>query len=155
MSSDDPTYPKFHYECNEAILKRFEALGVISYLVIQGTEIMYSLNDSFQKALDKELDDTHYHIVTDQAVDDDIVTMLGVIRAVANYLPKETPKKDVHFCIEFVFNALMMQKYGRPVPMDKRFHSRAKEFAKEVYTFDTDEATANYLKTLKRMRLGF
>jgi hypothetical protein len=154
VPADDLTYPDFHYKCNEALLKKFETLGVIRYLTIVGTQVTYSFSDSFQKVLNKELDEAHHFIVTDETVDEDIVTMSGVIRTVADYIPKGASEEDIYRCSEFVFNSLMMQKHGRPVPTDKKFHSRIEEYGEEVYTIPTNEAMANHLKAFKKMKFG-
>jgi len=150
---DDPTYPKFHYKCNEGFLKKLETLKVIKYPVIMGTQMMYSLDDSFERVLDRELEHAHHYIVTDETVDDDIVTMIGVMRTVGKHVPEGT-EIEIYSCSEFVFNSLMTQKYGRPVPEAKMFHSRVEEYAREVHTMPTDETTVRYLRAFKKMGFG-
>jgi hypothetical protein len=149
---DDPTYPHVHYACNEAFLKKLEALKVIKYPVIMGTQMAYSFDESFQEVLDRELDDVHHFILTDETVDDDILTMQAVISAVGKHVPERTEEVEIFRCIEFVFDSLMMHKYGRPTPLNKRFQSRILEYQREVFTFPIDEGTARYLKSLKRMK---
>lgn len=60
---DDQMYPDFHYKCSENFYRELEALKVIVVLSIKGTQIMFKLNDFFQKELDKALDDAHTHII--------------------------------------------------------------------------------------------
>jgi len=153
VPADDPTYPKFHYKCNEGFLKKLETLKIIKHLVILGPQLMYSLDDSFEEILDRELEDARHYIATDETVDDDIVTMIGVVRAVGKYVPEGT-ETEGYGCSEFVFNSLMMEKYGTPVPEVKRFHSRIEEYAREVHTMPVDETTVCYLKAFKKMGFG-
>ena len=149
---DDPGYPNVHHVCTEAFLKKLEALKVIKYLVTMGTQMAYSFDESFQEVLDRELDDVHHFILTDETVDDDILTMQAVMRAVGKYLPEQTEEVEIFRCMEFVFDSLMRHKYGRPTPPNKRFQSRILEYQREVFTFPIDERTARYLKFLKRTK---
>ena len=57
VSQDDPTYPNFHYKCNEKLLRDLENLKVIKVLSIKGTEVMYQFDDSFHEKLDDALND--------------------------------------------------------------------------------------------------
>ena len=132
-------YPYVHYKCSNKLLRELETLKVIDILSIEGTQIKYKFNDSFEKHLDKTLDDTRHHIITDETVDDDLVTLQGVLRTITNYLSKETPQENIYRCAEFVFNSLMTKKYGRRVPKDKRFGARSKEFFEEVHSIDVTE----------------
>jgi hypothetical protein len=132
-------YPYVHYKCSNKLLRKLETLKVIDILSIEGTQIKYKFNDSFEKHLDKTLDHTRHHIITDETVDDDLVTLQGVLRTIADYLSKETPQESIYRCAEFVFNSLMTKKYGGPVPKDKRFKARSKEFFEEVHSIDVTE----------------
>ena len=152
VPADDPGYPNVHHACTEAFLKRLEALKVINYPVIMGTQMSYSFDDSFQEVLDRELEDVHHFILTDETVDDDILTMQAVIYAVGKYLRERTEEAEVVNCMAFVFDSLMMHKYGRPTPPSKRFQARILEYQREVFTFPIDESTARYLKPLKRTK---
>jgi hypothetical protein len=139
VSSNDPMYPSAHYKCMKKLLEELEAIGIIKILSINGTQIKYKFKDNFEKELNKTLDNTRYHIITDDTVDDDIVTLQGVLKAVVNYLPKKTPQKKVYRCAEFVFNSLMTMKYDIPLPKNKKFGARTKEFLEEVYSADVTE----------------
>jgi hypothetical protein len=139
VSANDPMYPSAHYKCMKKFYKELEALGIIKILSIKGTQVKYKFKNDFEKELNKTLDDTRNHIFTDDTVDDDIVTLQGVLRAVVNYLPKKTSQKNVYRCAEFVFNSLMAMNYGTPLPSNKKFSARTKEFLEEVYSADVTE----------------
>lgn len=128
VPAEDSGYPNVHHACTEAFLKRLESLKVISYPVTIGTQMAYSFDDSFQKVLDRELEDVHHFILTDETVDDDILTMQAVISAVTKYLGERAEETEVLHCMTFVFDSLMMHKYGRPTPLNKRFQSRILEY---------------------------
>lgn len=139
VAQDDIMHPNAHYRCVKKLYKELEAIGIIKILSLNGTQIMHKFKDSFEKELNKTLDDTRYHIITDETVDDDLVTLQGVLRAIVNYLPKETPQKNVYRCAEFVYNSLMTKKYGSPLPTRKKFDARAKELVEEVHSIDVTE----------------
>lgn len=143
---DDPTYPNVHYDCSDQFYKEMEELKVIKVLSKVGTNISCILTDSFQKVLDRFLDEAHFFRITDQTVNDDLVDMQGVIKAVLNYLPKNTPPLKLYFCAELVFNCLMMEIYGIPVPYDKKFYSRMMEFMGEVTSIPVGKEEAEFYK---------
>lgn len=149
---NDPMYPYVHYECSNKFLGEMENLRVIDILSIEGTQIEYKFNESFERHLNKTLDDTRFHIIADETVDEDLVTMQGVLKAVLKYLQKGIPYQKIYRCAELVFNSLMMRKYGHPLSKEKKFFSRVKEFAEEVYTIPTDEATAKFFRALRKSR---
>lgn len=146
----DLMYAYAHYKCGNNFLRELETLRVIEIILIEGTQIRYKFDDSFEKHLDKALDDARFHIITDEVVDEDLITMQGVLRAVVKYLQKETTTEKIYRCCELVFNSLMMQKYGHPLRLDKKFGYRFKEFAEEVYSVLIDEDTAKFLKPAKK-----
>lgn len=147
---DDPTYPKVHYDCSDRLYSEMEELGVIKVLSKLGTNISYRFTDSFQRMLDKSLDDVRFHTTTDETVDSDIVDMQGVIKAVQDYLPKGMPTRKLYRCAELVFNSLMMPIYGKPVPDDKRFHSRVREFVEEVTSIPISKEVAELWKSFRK-----
>jgi hypothetical protein len=154
ISPDDLTYPNVHYKCSEKFYKEMENLGVMKILWKKGTQMSFKLSGPFGKELDKTLDDVRFHVITDETVDDDLITMQGVLRTAINYLQKRTSDEKIYHCAELVFNSLMTQKYGSPLPNDKKFHSRVKEFLKEVFSVPIDEDMANHLKAFRKLRWG-
>lgn len=161
VNKNDPMYPHVHYKCSNKLLRKLETLKVIDILSIEGIQIKYKFNDSFEKHLDRTLDHTRHHIITDETVDDDLVTLQGVLRTITSYLSKETPHESIYRCAEFVYNSLMSKKYGRPVPKEKKFGARAKEFFEEVYSIDVTEQVLyqkvfgnRFAKNVKAKRRG-
>lgn len=161
VSPNDIMYPNAHYKCVKKLYKELEAIGIIKVLSLKSTEIMYKFKNAFEKELNKTLDDTRYHIITDETVDDDLVTLQGVFRTITNYLSKETPHENIYRCAEFVYNSLMTKKYGRPLPKEKKFDARTKEFFEEVYSIDVTERVLyqkvfgnRFLKDKKAKRNG-
>jgi len=153
MSSSDPTYSNgFHYECNKKVLKELESLGIVKVLSIKGTKIAYQFPEAFYNVLLKTLEDARIYIVPDQTVDDDFITFNAVIRAVTNYLPKNTPKSKALLCCEMVFNTLMTQQYGSPLSPCRRFGSRAEEYVKEIHSIPVSAEIATELKQFKKIR---
>ena len=156
ISSSDPTYHDgFHYECNIKLLEEIEKLKIAKILSLQGTKVMYQFDNSFFDALNKELEDAETHILHDSTVDDDFVTLFGVLRAVNDYLPKTTPRNKVLLCCEMVFNTLMSQYYGSPLVPCKKFGHRIEEFVKEVYSFPIKEEMVNELKQFNKIKWTF
>lgn len=147
---DDPTYPNVHYKCSDRFLKEMERLKVIKILSKIGIKVAYTFTASFKKVLDESLYDAHYYIITDETVDDDIIDMQGVIRASLKYLPEGTPPSKLFHCAELIFNSLMKIKYGTPVPNDKKFHSRVREFMEEVTSIPVSKQEAELFKALRR-----
>jgi len=154
VKKKDIMYPTMHYECCKKFYKELEKLGVIDILGIEGTNIMYKFNDIFKIKLDETLEETRYYIITDETVDEDIITVQGVLRAVMDYLPKSTPQKTLFHGAELVFNSLMKIKYGPSVPLDKKFNSRVKEFMQEVYRMPISENMAFNLREFRKLKLG-
>jgi hypothetical protein len=153
ISSSDPTYSNgFHYECNKKVLKELESLGIVKVLLIEGTKVSYQFPEAFYDVLLKALEDARIYIIPDQTVDDDFITFSAVIRAVIDYLPKNMPKSKALLCSEMVFNTLMTQQYGSPLPLCKRFGSRAEEYAKEIHSIPISAEVATELKQFKKIR---
>jgi len=94
-----------------------------------------------------ELCRTSYYIINDNTVDDDIVVLQGVLKTVYNYLPKKIRKQKFIIFSQFVFNSLVFLKYDAPLPENKTFSSRVKEFINEVYSIKMNKKEIQeYLK---------
>ena len=150
----DLMYPRMHYQCCKNFYEELEKNGVIDILGIEGTNIMFKFNVDFKIKLDETIEDTFYHIISDETVDDDIITVQGVFRAIMDYLPKNTDVRTVFHGTELIFNSLMKIKYGQPVPLDKKFDSRVMEFMSEVYRMEVSEDMAFNLREFKKLNLG-
>ena len=149
----DPLYPtpaNMHNKCVVKIQEEMEELGMIEVIWRKGTKFAWKFTKSFEKFLYDTIDFTHKHILHDETVNDDIIDMQGVIKAVQNYVPNSTSDVKVGFYVQFIFDSMMMLKYGRPLPHDKRFASRAKEFLQEIYSMPISEKEAKLFKALRR-----
>jgi|GEM_PF-6458305 len=69
VSPDDIMHPQAHYKCMKKLYKELEVIGIIKVLSLDGPQIMYEFKDAFEKELAKTLDETRYHIITDETVD--------------------------------------------------------------------------------------
>lgn len=150
ISPDDPLYPKIHYRCANKVYKDLERFKMIRVIKQKGTFIQAEFRRSFLNLLDRELVKTHSHIVTDSTVSEDILELWAVCKLVPTHVPKGTPQNKVFTYCEFIFNALMSQRYGGPVPEDKMFHSRAKELAKEIHIIETDKTQFDLIRRIGR-----
>jgi len=146
---DDPAYPSVHQDCAIELQEEMEELGMIDIVWRSGTKLAWKFTESFEKSLDKTMDFVHEHILHDKTVDEEIIDMRGVIKAVMDYVPKSTPVEKMGFYAAFIFDNLMMLRYGRPLPQDKRFGSRVKEFLEEVYDIPITEEEARLFKVLR------
>lgn len=147
---DDPAYPNVHNDCVTKIADEMEELEMVNIMWRSGAKFAWKFTQPFEKFLYKTLDFIHEHILHDKTVDVDIIDMQGVLKAVTDYVPKSTPTEKVGFYVAFIFDNLMMLRYGRPVPQDKRFGSRVKEFLEEVYSAPLSEEEAKVFKVLKK-----
>jgi len=84
------------------------------------------------------------------SVDEDIVDLQGVIKGVYKYLPENIPKHIFVYVSQFVFNSLMSIKYGLPIPEDKNFTYRIKEFFEEVYSMELCEKIGKMIRGDKK-----
>jgi len=154
VKKKDLMYPRMHYQCCKNFYEELEKYGMINILGIEGTNIMFKFNDVFKEKLDETLDSTSYHIIPDETVDEDIITVQGVLRAVMDYIPEKTHQRTVFHGAELIFNSLMKIKYGPSVPLDKKFSSRIMEFMSEVYSMEINEDMAFNLREFKKLNLG-
>lgn len=150
ISPEDPLYLKIHYRCANKVYKDLERLKIMRVMKKQGMLIQGEIRNSFLRLLNEEMKMTQSHIVTDDSVDEDILEMWAVIKAVMKRIPKLTPQDKLGVYCETVFNALMIVKYGSPLPENKKFHSRAKEFAEEIHTIEVGGEQFNFLKQIGR-----
>lgn len=137
-----------HHECFLKMHEEMEELKMIEIIGEAGTKMAYKLHGSFEDFFFKTLNDTRRHIIADETVDDDIVELQGVIKAVVNYLPKDLPLEKLFLYTSSLFNGFMSQKYGSPLPDEKKFNSRVKEFLEEVHSLPIREEDADYLKMI-------
>jgi len=116
----------------------------------QGPLVQFEIRNSFLSLLSEETKAVYSHMVTDDTVDEDILELQAVIRALLKRVPKQKPQGKILTYCEFVFNNLMTLRYGRPVPEDKMFHSRMKEFAEEIHTIEVGGEQFDFLKQIGR-----
>jgi hypothetical protein len=147
---DDPAYPNHHNDCAINIVNEMEELGMIKIISRSGATLAWKFTESFDKFLYKTMDFVHEHILHDKTVDVDIIDMQGILKAVTDYVPKSTPDEKIGFYVGFIFDNLMMLRYGRPLPQDKRFASRVKEFLEEVHGISLSEEEARLFKVLRK-----
>jgi len=150
ISPDDPLYPKLHYRCANRVYKDLERLKIIRVIKKQGPLVQFEIRNSFLSLLSEETKAVYSHMVTDDTVDEDILELQAVIRALLKRVPKQKPQGKILTYCEFVFNNLMTLRYGRPVPEDKMFHSRMKEFAEEIHTIEVGGEQFDFLKQIGR-----
>lgn len=148
ISPEDPLYPKVHYRCANKIYKDLERFKIIRVIKKQGTLIQGEIRNSFLNLLNEEMKLIRSHIVTDDTVDEDILELQAVIKGVMKRVPKQTPQDKIGVYCETVFNAVMSVKYGSPLPEDKKFHSRIKEFAEEIHTIEVDKEQFDFMKRI-------
>ena len=150
VSSEDPLYPKVHYRCANKVYKDLERFKIIRVIKQQGPLIQGEIRNSFLNLLEEEMKIVQSHIATDETVHEDILELWAVIQAVMKRIPKQTSEDRIGVYCVTVFNALMIIKYGSPLPEDKKFHSRVKEFAEEIYTFEIDKGQFEFMKRIGR-----
>jgi len=150
MTPRDSNYglSNIHSHCASGLQDEMSKLGLIRIVSRVGNAVSWKLTESFEKPFYKTVEEVRRHILPDATVDDDIIDMLGVIRAVGRHVPHSTPPKKIWYFAGFVFNGLMRQKYGVALPVNKMFHSRVEEFLREVTSIPMSEEEAKYLKTI-------
>ena len=150
ISPEDPLYPKVHYRCADKVYKDLERFKIIRVIKQQGTLVQFEIRSSFLNLLTEETKAVYSHILTDETVNEDILKLWAVVKAVSRRVPQQTPQERIGIYCEVIFNNLMTLRYGSPLPEDKKFHSRAKEFAEEIYTFEIDKTQFEFMKRIGR-----
>jgi len=150
VSKSDPGYPIAHYRCLNNMYEEFVKYKIINVISKSGTNIVYKFTDSFRDFLYDFLNDNRYYIITDDTVDEDIVDLQGVMKGVYKYLPENIPENIFVYVSQFVFNSLMSIKYGLPIPEDKNFTYRIKEFFEEVYSMELCEKIGKMIRGDKK-----
>lgn len=150
ITPEDPLYPRVHYRCANKVYKELERFKIIRVIKKQGTLVWFEIRSSFFNLLKEETKAVYSHILTDETVDEDILELWAVVKAVSRRVPQQTPQERIITYCEIIFNNLMTLRYGRPVPEDKKFHSRMKEFAKEIYTVEIDKEQFDFMKRIGR-----
>jgi hypothetical protein len=141
ITEKDPNYglSNLHFRCATKLQNKMEKLRIINTISSSESKISYKLTRKFDKLLQNSISNAHTHIIHDDTVDEDIVDMQGVIRAVHEYVSDSVADKELWFFSSVIFNGLMIQKYGYPLPEEKKFHSRAKEFIEEIHSISEEE----------------
>lgn len=150
VSESDPGYPKAHYTCLNIMYDELEKHKIIKVISKHGTNIVFKYTDEFYDYLINYLNENRYYIIMDDTVDEDIVDLQGVLKAMYNYLPENIPKNMLVYISQFVFNTLMSIKYGMPLPEDKNFTYRFKEFYNEVYSMEIPEDIGKFIRGEKK-----
>lgn len=150
VPSEDSLYSaNIHYDCWVKIQNEMEELGLIKVISRVETIVTWKFTESFEKFFYKTMDEVHRHILHDKTVDEDIITMQAVVKAIANYVPDSIPTGKISIYGALIFNNLMIKKYGRPLPDDKKFDSRMREFAEEVTSEKVESERITGKKTPK------
>jgi hypothetical protein len=139
ISKTDPCYGKFdmHANCIIQLQTEMEKSGLIR--VSDSCRMQYSLTRRFEKFLNRTMNHTRMHISHDETVDEDIVDLQGVLRAINDFCKGVVPDKKILLFSEIIFNGLMVEKYGSSLSNEKLFSSRIRELIEEVYSFETSE----------------
>lgn len=150
ITSEDPNYglADIHSSCALKLQDEMAHLGLIKIVSRAGNVVAWTLTGTFEKLLYKTLDEVYSYISRDVTVDDDLVEMLGTIKAVRVSTPDSTPPKKIWFFVGFIFNGIMRQKYGVALPKNKMFLSRAEEFLREMATIPIGKEEVERFKTV-------
>jgi len=150
ITAKDSNYGLSDIHCNCALILQDEManLGMIEIVSRTGNIVAWKLTGAFEKLLYKTLDEVYSHILHDLTVEDSIIDMLGVVRAVGAYIPDSTPPKKTWFFAGFIFNGMMRERHGVALPADKMFHSRAKEFLEKITPIPISKEEAERFKTM-------
>ena len=148
IDEKDPNYglSNIHFSCATELQDKMKRLGIIKVVSRSESKISWKLTPKFDELLQDSISHAHMHILHDDTVDEDIVDMQGVIRAVHEYVGDSLADRELWYFSGFVFNGLMMQKYGYPLLEEKKFHSRTKEFIEEIRSISASEEEVNLFR---------
>jgi hypothetical protein len=149
IDETDPNYgsSNIHFSCATKLQGKMEKFGIIKVISRSEYQISYKLTPKFDKLLHDNISHARTRIIHDDTVDEDIVDMQGVIRAVHEYVSDSVTNRELWHFSSVIFNGLMIQKYGYPLPEEKKFHSRTKEFIEEIYSIGaSDEEELNLFR---------
>lgn len=135
----DPNYGKFdmHEDCIIQLQSDMERSGLIR--VSPSCRMKYSLTKRFEEFQNRSMNHTRMHITHDETVDEDIIDLQGVLRAVHDYVKGTISDKKTCLFSEIIFNGLMVERYGLSLSDEKLFSSRIKEFIQEIHSIETNE----------------
>jgi hypothetical protein len=141
IDEKDPNYglTNIHFSCAAKLQNEMEKLGIIKIVSRSESKISYKLTPKFDNCLQDSISHAHTHIIHDDTVDEDIVDMQGVIRAIHEYVGDSVADKELWHFSSVIFNGLMIQRHGYPLLEEKKFHSRAKEFYEEIYSIGSND----------------
>ena len=140
IEPSDPAYGQIgmHADCFLKLQKDMTRYGFI--FVSPSCKMQFAFTKRFNKHFNRTMNHTRLHITHDGTVSEDIIDLQGVMRAVVGFVSKdEITDRQIYLFSEIVFNGLMTQKYGSPLPIDKHFSARINEFATEVHSVETSE----------------
>ena len=129
---------ELHQECVKKAAQDMDRLGIIHLISAAQGNITASFQEDFMEGLQKEQDIVRSHTLIDGTIDDDILTLLAVFGTMRKFLSRVPPDK-LYYYSNNVFNSLMSQKYGSPVPPSKKFEARVKEYLQEVKSIPLDK----------------
>lgn len=129
---------KLHQECVTKAAQDMDRLGIIHLVSTTEGNITASFQEGFMKGLQTEQDLVRSHTLIDDAIDDGILTLIAVFGTMRKFRSRVPPERLYHYSNN-VFNSLMSQKYGSPVPPSKKFEARVKEYLREVKSIPLDK----------------
>jgi len=150
IDNSDPNYgiTEIHEECAIKFQDEMCALEMIEIVSRSGKEVSWALTESFKKSIEEKTEEIREHAIQDETIDDDIITLLGIVKAVDNHISDSVLEKNIPSYASFIFNGLMVQEYGFPIPKDKLFSSRMHELKENVTSIEISEEEHNRLRKL-------
>jgi uncharacterized protein YejL (UPF0352 family) len=147
---EDPNYnhAQIHQNCGYALQDEMDALEMIKIVSRSGDQVSWSLTESFEQSLNNTIEETRSHVIHDHTYDDDIIDLICVVKTVHNHISDTVLEKNIPHYSGFIFNGLMTRKYGFPVPKEKQFSSRMKEFIDEIQKINTDKEEFEFYHNL-------
>lgn len=151
-SKGDPAYPN-HYDCVAAFYEEMERFGIIIVVSIVGTKTAWTFADHFKEVLDKEIAEASRYLIPDETVDPDVVSLMGVVRAIKQFLPENAPLRTLDYSSGMIFEALMKVKYGEPLPPAKWYGTMMKEFS-QVSSIPLGRTETEFIKKFREMSIS-
>lgn len=148
IEPSDPAYGQMgmHANCAIQLQKDMTKHGLI--FVSPSCRMKYSLTKRFEQFLNRTMNHTRIHITHDGTVDEDIIDLQGVMRAIIDFVKGKISDKQTFLFSEITFNGLMSEKYGVPLPEGKQFSARVGEFVQEVYSVTTTEEESQLFRRI-------
>lgn len=136
---------ELHQECVKKAAQDVDELGIIHLISAAEGSIAASFQEGFMEDLRKEQDRVRSHTLIDDTVEDDILTLLAVFGTMRTFISR-VPRDRLYYFSNNVFNSLMSQKYGSPVPPSKKFEARVKEYFQQVRSIPLDKETFDFFR---------